>query len=240
MARIDDMPQNSPLSGRVTLDEQAKFFIKDNNIPESYVVVEKQVQNKKDYEPLDIGTPHPTRTTYFLYEETTTDIGNGLFEIESKYAITPPTWYSFESQNIPFTKFVGVTVTGGGEIVIIESFKYSWLNLQGIEEVRNFNENAFASTESKSGSINCVVRVKHEYAASPYEEIQNGTLTPFTIETASYEANPDNGTIGNIDDDMTYTFTPASPSQPIKFEAGKYVGNIYYNKTYEIVSTFVV
>ena len=39
---------------------------------------------------------------------------------------------------------------------------------------------------------------------------------------------------------MTFTFTPAAPSQPIKYEAGKYAGNIYYNKTFEIVSEFIV
>jgi hypothetical protein len=238
MARIDDVP--SSLTARITLDDTAKFFIKDPQIPGSYVVVEKQVQNKGVYTPTDIGTPHPTKITYFLYEESVRDIGNGLFEIESKYAIVPPTWHSFEAQSVPFTKFVGVTVTGSGPIVISTSSRFGWLNLQGIEDVRNFDENVFASTEQKSGSINCVVRVKHEYASATLAQIQAGTLVPFTIETAGYEENPLNGTVGNIDDNLPFTFTTSSPSNPIKFEAGKYVGNIYYNKTYEIVSTFTI
>ena len=238
MARFDDVP--SPLTARLTLDQTANFFIKDPQIPGSYVVVEKQVQNKGVYVPTDIGTPHPTKTTYFLYEESVRDIGNGLFEIESKYAIVPPTWYSFEAQSIPFTKFVGITVTGSGPIVITTPSLYGWLNLQGIDDVRNFDENVFASTEQKSGSINCVVRVKHEYASAPLDQIQAGTLAPFTIQTAGYEANPSNGNTGSIDDDLTFTFSTGSPSNPIKFEAGKYLGNIYYNKTYEIVSQFVI
>ncbi len=230
----------SPLTQRVELDLEANFFIKDPQIPESYVIVEKSAQNKDSYKPTAIGTAHKTQTKYFLYEESVSDIGNGIFEITSKYAIVPPTWYSFEAQSIPFTKFAGITVTGSGSAVITESFVYAWLNLQGIEDVRNFDESVFASTEQKSGSINCVVRVKHEYESASLESIKNGSLTPFTIETAGYEANPNNGNIGNIDDDLTFTFTTGSPSNPIKFEAGKYIGNIYFNKTYEIVSTFVI
>jgi len=240
MPRIDDMPAGQPLTGRVLLDDEANFFIKDPNIPESYVLVEKSAQNKGSYAPLPIGTAHSTQNTYFLYEESVSDIGNGIFEITSRYAKTPPTWYSFEAQNIPFTKFVGVTVTGSGAVVITQPFKFAWLNLQGIEDVRNFNENVYASTEQKQGSVNCVVRVKHEYKEATLDAIKDGSLAPFTIQTASYIANDSNGTIGNIDEDMTFTFTPSDPSGPIKYEAGKYVGNIYYNKTYEIVSTFIV
>tara|TARA_R110002096_G_scaffold60250_1_gene150424 strand:+ start:110 stop:826 length:717 start_codon:yes stop_codon:yes gene_type:complete len=238
MARTDDMP--TPLTQRVELDLEANFFIKDPQIPESYVIVEKSAQNKGSYKPTDIGTPHKTQTKYFLYEESVSDIGNGIFEITSKYAIVPPTWYSFEAQSVPFTKFVGITVTGSGNVVITNSFLYGWLNLQGIDDVRDFDENVFASTEQKSGSINCVVRVKHEYESAPIAAIKNGTLSPFSIQTAGYEANTLNGNTGNIDDDLTFSFTNGSPSSPIKFEAGKYIGNIYYNKTYEIVSTFVI
>ena len=240
MPRTDDMPDSQPLTGRVLLDDEANFFIKEPNIPESYVLVEKSAQNKGNYTPLPIGQAHTTQTEYFLYEESVSDIGNGIFEITSKYAKVPPTWYSFEAQNIPFTKFVGVTVTGSGPIVITQSYKFAWLNLQGIEDVRNFNENVFASTEQKQGSVNCVVRVKNEYQAATLEAIKDGSLAPFSIQTASYEANTENGTLGNIDDEMTFTFTPEAPSQPIKYEAGKYAGNIYYNKTFEIVSEFIV
>jgi hypothetical protein len=238
MARTDDI--SGSLSARITLDQTSNFFIKDPQIPGSYVVVEKEAQNKGSYVPQDIGTVHPTKTTYFLFEESVRDIGNGIFEIESKYAIVPPTWYSFEAQSVPFTKFVGVTITGSGPIVLTTSTLYGWLNLQGIDDVRNFDENVFASTEQKSGSINCVVRVKHEYAKSDLTKIQSGSLTPFSIATAGYEANVNNGNVGNIDTDLTFNFTTATPSNPIKFEAGKYIGNIYYNKTYEIVSDFVI
>jgi hypothetical protein len=238
MARTDDMPE--PLTSRVELDLEANFFIKDPNIPESYVIVEKSAQNKGSYTPTAIGVPHKTRKKYFLYEESVRDIGNGIFEIESKYAVEPPTWYSFEAMQIPFTKFSGTTVTGGGSIVIRQSFKFGWLNLQGISDVRNFNENNYVTTENKQGSINCVVRVKHEYKSADFNMIKAGTLTPFTITTASYEANVENGSLGNIDDDLTFNFTNAAPSDPIKYESGKYTGNIYFQKTFEIVSNFVI
>ena len=238
MARTDDLP--SSLSQRITLDENSNFFIRDSQVPESYAIVEKQAQDKTSYDPLDIGTPHPTKTTYFLFEESVRDIGNGIFEIESKYAVVPKTWYSFEAQSVPFTKFSGLTITGSGPIVIATTSLFGWLNLQGIEDVRDFNEDVYADSTIKSGSINCVVRVKHEYAAANLNQIHNGSLTPFEIETADYEANPANGNTGNIDDDLTFNFSVGTPSKPIKFEAGKYIGNIYYNKTYEIVSTFVI
>ena len=228
------------LTQRVELDSEANFFIRDAQIPESYAIVEKSAQNKSSYQPTKIGTPHKTRKTYFLFEESVRDIGNGIFSIESKYAIVPKTWYSFESQSIPFTKFAGITITGGGNITIVSSYLFGWLNLQGIEDVRDFNEGAYASSEQKQGSINCVVRVKNEYASASIEQIQAGTLSPFTVGTAGYEANSQNGLSGNIDNDLTFTFTNTNPSQPIKFEAGKYIGNIYYNKTYEIVSQFVI
>jgi len=234
----DDLPSNR--EQRIGLDETSNFFLKDPNIPESYVVVETAAQGKGSYQTTAIGTPHPTLKDYFLYEESVTDIGGGLFKIQSKYAIVPPTWYSFEAQNISFTKFVGVSVTGTGPIIITQSFKFAWLNLQGIEDVRNFNENIYASTEQKQGSVNCVVRIKHEYASASLGQIKDGSLAPFSIATAGYEANVQNGTEGSIDDDMTFTFTTGTPSDPIKYEAGKYVGNIYYNKTFEIVSAFIV
>lgn len=238
MARTDDVP--SSLGSRITLDETSNFFIRDPQIPGSYVVVEKQAQDKGSYSPTDIGTKHPKKSDYFLFEESVRDIGNGIFEIESKYAVVPPTWYSFEAQSVPFTKFQGITITGSSTVIITSSYLFAWLNLQGIEDVRDFNEDVYADTVIKSGSINCVVRVKHEYAKADLSQIRSGSLTPFTIQTAKYEANSSNGNPGNIDDDMTFTFTNGSPSNPIKFEAGKYIGNIYYNKTYEIVSTFVI
>lgn len=242
MARTDDMPSATPLTGRVILDSTSNIFLKDVNIPESYVVVEKSVQNKAQYNPnlIPIGNQHPTLTTYFKYEESINDIGNGLFEIQTRYAKIPPTWYSYEAMNIPFTKFVGVTVTGTGPIVITTPSLFGWLNLQGIQDVRDFDENAYASTEQKQGTINCVVRTKHEYASVTYDQVKNGSVSPFSIQTADYEEHPLNGDTGVIDDPLTFTFTNAAPSSPIKFEAGKYVGNIYVNRTFEIVSNFVI
>ena len=242
MARTDDIPASTPLTGRVTLDSTSNLFLKDVNIPESYVVVEKQVQNKAQYNPdlIPIGNAHPTLTAYLKYEESISDIGNGLFEIQTRYAKVPPTWYSYEAMNIPFTKFVGVTVTGSGPIVITTPSLFGWLNLQGIQDVRDFDETVYASTEQKQGTINCVVRTKHEYNSVTYAQVKDGSVSPFSIQTASYEEHPNNGNTGGIDDDLQFTFTNASPSDPIKFEAGKYVGNIYVNRTFEIVSTFTI
>ncbi len=244
MARTDDMPSATPLTGRVQLDANASYFLISPDIPESYAVVEKEVQNKSAYDPnsVKIGTPHPTTglSAYLKYEETVNDIGNGLFEISTKYAKPPSTWYSFEAMQIPFTKFSGTTVTGSGNIVIRSSFKFGWLNLQGIQDVRDFNESNYVTSETKQGSINCVVRVKHEYKASDFTSIKNGTLTPFTIQTAGYEANLQNGTSGNIEDELSFPFTTGTPSKPIKYESGKYHGSIYFQKTFEIVSTFKI
>jgi len=244
MARTDDMPSSSPLTGRVQLDPNANYFLISPDIPESYAVVEREVQNKSAYNPnaVEIGTAHPTPglNTYLKYEETVNDIGNGLFEISTKYAKPPPTWYSFEAMSIPFTKFAGTTVTGSGNVVIRSTFKFGWLNLQGIGDVRDFDETNYVTSENKQGSINCVVRVKHEYAVSTFSSVKDGSLVPFSIQTAGYEANDQNGTAGNIDDDLTFEFTNADPSDPIKYESGKYRGNIYFQKTFEIVSSFVI
>ena len=244
MARTDDMPSSTPLTGRVQLDPHVNYFLISPDIPESYAVVEKEVQNKNAYDPnaVTIGTPHPTSglSAYLKYEETVNDIGNGLFEISTKYAKPPSTWYSFEAMQIPFTKFSGTTVTGSGSVVIRETFKFGWLNLQGITDVRDFNENNYVTSENKQGSINCVVRVKHEYVSAPYASVQSGSLQPFTIATAGYEANSANGSSGNIEDDLTFTFTTGNPSNPVKYESGKYHGNIYFQKTFEIVSSFVI
>jgi hypothetical protein len=120
MTASSDFP--SELTSRLTLDQNANFFLKDPQIPQSYVIVEKEAQLKTSYSPAAIGTHHSTATTYYLYEESVSDVGNGIFEITSKYAAVPPTWYSYESFNIPYLKYLGIQVTGSGPITITQSF----------------------------------------------------------------------------------------------------------------------
>lgn len=234
-----DVP--SALTNRLTLDQNANFFLKDPQIPQSYVIVEKEAQLKTSYTPNPVGTAHPTKTTYYLYEESVTDIGNGLFEITSRYAAVPPTWYSYESFNVPYLKYLGIQVTGGGPITIVQSYFYSYLNAQSIEDIRNFDEEIFANSFEKSGTINVPVRVKHEYFLAPLASVLNGNFTGLNISNTDYISYSSNGstTIG-IDDVINYGFTPSAPSPPVLFEAGKYIGNIYFKKTYEIVNNFNV
>lgn len=229
------------LNGRVSLDQNANFFIKDPQIPNSYVAVEREAQDKSSYVPTNIGVPHPTRNTFYLYEESVRDIGNGIFEIDAKYAAVPPTWYSYESFNVPYLKYLGVRVTGGGAITIVEKFFYSYLNAQSIGDIRNFNEEIFADSFEKSGTINVPVRVKHEYYLAPLASVLNGSFTGLNISNTDYISFSSNGsTSTGIDDVITYNFSPSVPSDPVLFEAGKYVGNIYFKKTFEIVNDFNV
>lgn len=235
----EDIP--SSLTSRITLDQNANFFLKDTQIPESYVVVEKEAINKVSYIPGTIGTAHSTKTTYYLYEESVTDIGNGIFEITSRYAAVPPTWYSYESFNVPYLKYLGIQVTGSGPITIVQSFFYSYLNAQSIEDIRNFDESIFANSFSKSGTINVPVRVKHEYYLAPFTQVLNGTFTGLNISNTDYISYTNNGstTIG-IDDPITYAFSPTTASDAVFYEAGKYIGNIYFKKTYQIINNFNV
>lgn len=235
----DDIP--APLTARLSLDQNANFFLKDPQIPQSYVVVEKEAQLKTSYTPAAIGTAHPTKTNYYLYEESVTDIGNGIFEITSRYAAVPPTWYSYESFNVPYLKYLGVQVTGSGPISIVQSFFYSYLNAQSIEDIRNFDESIYANSFSKSGTINVPVRVKHEYYLAPLASVLNGSFTGLNIANTDYISYAQNGsTTTGIDTQITYLFSPSAASDPVFYEAGKYVGNIYFKKTYEIVNNFNV
>jgi len=241
MARTDDMPSGNSLANRVSLDQNANFFLKDTQIPKSYVIAEKEAQNKNTYVPRDIGVAHPTKTNYYFYEESVSDIGNGIFEITARYAAVPPTWYSYESFNIPYLKYLGVQITGSGPITIVSKFFYSYLNAQSIEDIRNFNEDIYANSFEKSGTINVPVRVKHEYYLAPLASVLNGSFTGLAIQNTDYLSYSGNGSSSiGIDDVITYPFTPASPSGAVAYDAGKYVGNIYYKKTYEIVNGFNV
>jgi len=239
MPTSSDVP--SPLSSRLSLDKNANFFLKDPQIPESYVIVEKEAQQKTSYVPQPIGTSHPTKTTYYLYEESVSDIGNGIFEINSKYAAVPPTWYSYESFNVPYLKYLGIQVTGSGPITITQSYFYSYLNAQSIEDIRNFNENIFANSFEKSGTINVPVRVKHEYFLVPLASVKNGNYTGLNISNTDYISYPSNGSTQlGIDSTISYSFSPSSPSDAVAYEAGKYVGNIYFKKTFQIVNNFTI
>lgn len=235
-----DVP--SALTARLTLDENANFFIKDPQIPQSYVVVEKEAQFKSSYTPTAIGTAHSTKTQYYLYEESVTDIGNGIFEITSRYAAVPPTWFSYESFNIPYLKYLGVRITGGGAITLVDKIFYSYLNAQSIEDIRNFDEEIYANSFEKSGTINVPVRVKHEYYLAPLSSVLDGTFTGLNISNTDYISYSGNGAVNTIgiDDVINYGFSPSQPSPPVFYEAGKYIGNIYFKKTYEIVNDFNV
>ena len=235
-----DVP--SALSGdeKFVSDPNANFFRHDVNIPTSFVRTETSFQQKNAYEPMAIGVEHDIHKGFFSYDESVSDIGGGFFKITTKYAKVPDTHYTFQAISVPYLKFTGTTVTGSGPIIIVDTFLFGYLNVQAIEDVRNFDEDSYVSTETKQGTVNCVVRVKCEYKEVPFEEITNGTLTPFDIKTADYLEHPQNGNSGNIDNTLTFNFTVSSQSDPIKYESGKYLGNIYYQKTYEIVSEFKI
>ncbi len=235
-----DVPSALGGDNKQVVDENANFFRHDVNIPTSFVRTETAFQQKQSYEPLDIGIEHEKHKGFFSYDESILDIGGGFFKITTKYAKVPETHYTFQAISVPYLKFTGTTITGSGPIVIVETFLFGFLNLQAIEDVRNFDEETYASTETKQGTVNCVVRVKCEYKDAPYEQVKDGTLAPFDIKTADYLENDENGNQGSIDNTLTFPFTTAVPSDPIKYESGKYLGNIYYQKTFEIVSEFKI
>jgi len=253
MARTDDMPSNSPLTGRVILDSESNFFIKDVNFPESYVFVEKSVQNKSAYVPTPIGTAHTTQTSYFLYEESVSDIGNGIFEIDSKYAVVPPTSYTFEVIQLPYVKFWGLAVIGGGGISIGTSYLYSFLNVQSTADLHNFSTEGFVDTKEKSGTINAACRVKTVFTSIALANRKDGLIdlsfpvstSPESVGDGDYNC----GYFGNtanpvqnvsIDNEQTFAFTAAAPSPKVQISSSVYAGNIFMQKTYEIIGTVKV
>jgi len=252
MARTDDTPQS--LDTRLTLDETSNFFIKDSKIPKSYVVVEKFAQNKGVYEPALNGTAHPKKTDYFLYEEGVKDIGNGIFEIEAKYAAVPPVWYSFETLNIPYLKFKGLSVIGGGSITINTSYLFNYLNVQSIGDVNFFNEDAYTSFEEKSGTINVACRVKHEYVNVPDEQVLSGDILQMNFDISSDLNSYGDGAFNcgyflrdadpqvnvSIDQESTFQFETSTPSPKVRIASGVYAGNIYYKHTYEIIAPVTI
>lgn len=248
MARTDDMPE--PLTARVELDLESNFFINDKSIPKSYVVVEKSAQNKGAYVPTAIGTAHRTRTDYFLYEESVSDIGNGIFEITSKYAIVPPTSYSFEVIELPYVKFWGLSIIGGGGISIGTSYLFRFLNVQSTEDLQNFSTEGYTDTKEKSGTINAACRVKSQFTFIPLEQRLDGNIDlSFPVSTSAQSVGDGEyncGYFGNdlnpelnvgIDTEEDFVFTAASPSPKVRISTSIYLGNIFVQKTYEIIGS---
>lgn len=246
MARSEDTP--SPLTDRIELDLSSNFFIKDPNIPGSYVVVEKSAQDKSSYEPTEIGTAHKTRTDYYLYEESVSDMGNGMFEITSKYAIVPPTSYTFDVIQLPYLKFWGLSVVGSGPITIGTSYLYTFLNVQSSEDLKYFSTDGFVNTREKSGTINAACRVETSFSIVELQKRKSGEIDlsfPYSSDSNSYGDGEYNcGYFGNslnpeqnkyIDDTQTYDFTASNPSPKVKIETSLYAGNIFSQKTYEII-----
>jgi hypothetical protein len=248
---IDDLP--SGRDQRISLDENANYFFKDTNIPESYVIVETSAQAKESYDPTATGTPHPKKTDYYLYEESVTDIGGGLFKIESKYAAVPPTWYDFQVIQLPYLKFWALSVIGGGGISIGTTYLSAWLNVQSTADLFSFNADGFTDSKEKSGTINAACRVKCEYVLVTLEEKKTGIIDlafPVSSSTESYGDGEYNcGYFGAetnplqdepIDFLVTFPFTSADPSPKVRIETGLYLGTIYYRKTYELIGTIKV
>jgi len=248
---IDDLPGDR--SQRIGLDDTSNFFIKDSKIPDSYVIVETAVQSKQDYEPTNAGVAHPTKTDYFLYEETVTDIGGGLFKIQSKYAIVPKTWYDFEVIQLPYLKFWGLSVIGGGGISIGTSYLWAYLNVQSTDDLFFFNTEGFTDSKEKSGTINAACRIKYEYEIIELEQKQSGEINlPFEVSAnaqsfgdgeynCGYFGQEENPTENvNIDEEKIFTYSPTDPSPKVRIESGVYLGNIYYRKTYELIGEITV
>ena len=248
---IDDLPNGRV--NRFELDQTANFYLKDSNIADSYVIVETSAQAKDSYDPTPAGTPHPRKTKYYLFEETVQDIGGGLFKIQSKYAIVPTTWYDFEVIQLPYLKFWGLSVIGGGGISIGTSYLSAFLNVQSTDDLYFFNTEGFTDSKSKSGTINAACRIKYDYDLITLAQKQSGQINlPFDVSTDSqsfgdgayncgyFGASTNPETNESIDHPVTFTFTATSPSPKVRIESGVYVGNIYYRKTYELIGTVEV
>ena len=252
--RIDDLPTG--ITSGILLDGSANVFLYDQRIPDSYVIVTKTAINKSDYTPTDAGTAHPSQTNYFLYNQSVTDIGNGLFEVDSKYSKVPSAWYDFEVVNIPYVKFHGTSVLTAGGIVLGTSYLYTYLNVSSIQDVRFFDSGGFTQTIEKTGNINVACRVKYDYVqvtkaqkggaagldtAMAFPTFTSGASTGDGDFTSGYIENSSNP-VQNVDVDSstTFTFSNSSPSAKIKTEVGVWLGNIYQRKMYQIVGTVKV
>ena len=252
MATKADIPSQLE-SGMLQVDPNANIFRKDPQNPTSLVIVTTSFVQKSDYidEQTPIGEAHPTQNTFYAYEETVSDVGGGFFEVKTRYAQVPDTWYSFESINIPYVKFLGLSTISAGAIVINTTYLYNFLNVPSIADVKFFNEDGFTSVEEKTGTINVACRVKHEYALATLETLKSGdiasTVIDFSVSTAAnvfgdgplncgyIMRNGDPQSNMSIDSESTFTFTNINPSSKVRIASGIYVGIIYYKNTYEIV-----
>ena len=250
-SRFGDLP-GELISGEAELDPNSNFFKKDSSIPTSDVVATVSYVDKANYSPLVVGLESDVHKLHYAYEESVADIGNGFFRVTTRYAKVPDTWYSFESINIPYLKFRGVSIIGGGGITIGTAYLFNFLNVQSIADVNFFNEDAYTSFEEKSGTINVACRVKHQYVLLLKEEIKDGNIdTKMSFATSSsgnsygdgafnvgYMQRDGDPTVNvSIDTLSNFVFTAADPSPKIRIASGIYAGNIYYKHTYEIVST---
>ncbi len=248
--RTADIP-SAMVEGKVELDPNSNFFRKDSKIPTSNVVCTASYVDKSNYVPTIIGEEHEVHKLHYAYEESLTDIGGGFFKVDTRYAQVPDTWYSFETINIPYLKFRGLSVISGGSITINTAYLFNFLNVQSISDVSFFNEDGYTNFEEKSGTINVACRIKHEYVLLTEEDISNGTIDDKMAFTASSDANsfgdgkfncgyfmkaddPQNNV--SIDKESTFTFTAEAPSPKVRISSGVYAGIIYYKNSYEIVS----
>jgi hypothetical protein len=245
---IDDLPQSR--GQRISLDETSNFYLKDSNIADSYVIVETAAQEKSSYDPQAAGTKHPKKNDYYLFEETVTDIGGGLFKIQSKYASVPTTWYDFEVIQLPYLKYWGLSVIGGGGITVGTSYLWGYLNVQSTDDLFYFNSEGFTDSKTKSGTINAACRIKYDYEIIDLTAKQNGNIDlPFETSSDSqsfgdgayncgyFGASSNPKTNENIDNEIPFSFSTSSPSPKVRIESGVYVGNIYYRKTYQLIGT---
>ena len=247
---IDDLP--SSRDSRLTLDEYSNYYLKDSRIPDSYVITETLSQSKESYEPNPAGREHPSKRNFFLFEEKVTDIGGGLFKISANYAKTPDPWYGFESIQLPYLKFWGLSVIGGGGITIGTSYLSSFLNVQSTDDLFFFNTEGFTDSKTKSGTINVACRVKYDYDIVDLSQKTGGNIEiPFEVGGSNsfgdgayncgYFGNDRNPIKNaNIDEQVSFAFSIGNPSPKVKIESGVYLGNIYYRKTYQIIGNITI
>ncbi len=252
--RFGDLP-STLVDGEKTLDPNSNYFKKDSSIPTSDVIATVSYVDKANYIPLLVGEENEVHKLHYAYEETLSDIGGGFFKVTTRWAKIPDTWYSFESINIPYLKFRGVSIIGGGGITIGTAYLFNYLNVQSISDVNFFNEDGYTSFEEKSGTINVACRVKHEYVLLTAEEIKDGNIDTKMAFAVSQDENSfadgefnvgymlrtgDPQVNVSIDTETAFAFKTDAPSPKVRIASGIYAGNIYYKHTYEIVSTVKV
>ncbi len=251
-SRFADFPSGLS-NGAVESDPNANYFRKDSSIPTSFVISTTSFVEKSNFKHTKIGAESESNKKYYAFEESLTDIGGGVFKVTTKYAAVPETWYSYESINIPYLKFSGLSVVGGGKITINTTYLFNFLNVQSIADVNFFNEDGYTSFEEKSGTINVACRVKHEYVLLKPEDIKSGNIDmAFDVSIDSISFGDGKYNCGymmrdgdpqvneNIDKESTFNFATSSPSPKVRIASGIYAGVIYYKHTYEIIDDVTI